>query len=349
MKHAVILGIIVALCAVPALAGAEPGPELCFADALELMYENNAALQIAQLNLEIAQIDYDKAMAAVLMSGSQQSAMQAEHSLERAKNSYRTARQNSYLETFRAYTDVLAGQRSVEVRELELVIAEHNFAVVQEKVRIGDAGKLDELSEMNRVEAARRNANSAKQSLAERERVLRRLLGLGEDAPLNLSAEFPLPVLSWTLAECIDKGLENSFTLWDQKSSLELQERQLETARIDGTPPIDLRRAELNAQIARLNLAREEESIVESITSAYYALGEALARYESAVRDWEIAQETYEIYRRQAEMGLITDMQLRQHRVSLLNAEGSLADALTAYLTSYIQFHHTLGLDGNIQ
>ena len=62
MKHAVILGIIVALCAVPALAGAEPGPELCFADALELMYENNAALQIAQLNLEIAQIDYDKAM-----------------------------------------------------------------------------------------------------------------------------------------------------------------------------------------------------------------------------------------------------------------------------------------------
>ena len=74
------------------------------------MYENNAALQIAQLNLEIAQIDYDKAMAAVLMSGSQQSAMQAEHSLERAKNSYRTARQNSYLETFRAYTDVLAGR-----------------------------------------------------------------------------------------------------------------------------------------------------------------------------------------------------------------------------------------------
>ena len=42
MKHAVVLGIIVALCAVPALAGAEPGPELCFADALELMYENNA-------------------------------------------------------------------------------------------------------------------------------------------------------------------------------------------------------------------------------------------------------------------------------------------------------------------
>jgi outer membrane protein TolC len=337
------------LAAVGSAAAEDMEETLSFAAAVELMYDNNTALHIAELNLEIAQIDYEKAMAANLMSGSQQSEMQAHHSLERAKNSYRTARQNSYLEVFRAYTDVLAARRLAEVRDLELIIAEHNFEVVQEKVRIGDAGKLDELSEMNRVEAARRNANSAQQGLAEKERVLRRLVGLAEDAPLVLSPEFPVPKLTLGLDECIQIALENSFTLWDQQYSLELQERQLETARISGTPPIDLRRAELNFEIARLNLEREEESIAESITAAYHSLGEALSRYESALRDLEIAEESFEIYRRQAEVGLITDMQLLQQKVSLLNSQGSVQDALTAYLISFIQFHHTLGLDGSIQ
>ena len=90
---------------------------------------------------------------------------------------------------------------------------------------------------MNRVEAARRNASSAQQGLAEKERVLRRLVGLAEDAPLVLSPEFPVPKLTLGLDECIQIALENSFTLWDQQYSLELQERQLETARISGTPP----------------------------------------------------------------------------------------------------------------
>lgn len=350
MRYVVWLVVLVMLFSAVGCAAAEGSVvELSFAKAVELMYEHNTALKVAALNLEIAQIDYEKAMAANLMSGSQQSEMQAQHSLERAKNSYRTSRQNAYLETFRAYTNVLAAERLVEVRELELVIAEHNFAVVQEKVRIGDAGKLDELAEMNRVETARRNAHNARQNLAESQRTLRRLLGLAEDVPLNLSAELPFPELSLSLEECVAIGTENSFTLWDLLHSLELQERQLEMARIDGTPPIDVKRAELNTQIARLNLEQEEASIVESITSAYCALEEALARYESAQRDWEIARERYDIYRRQAEAGIITEMQLLQEKVSLLNAQASLEDARVAYLTSYIQLHHTIGLDGSIQ
>ena len=341
--------LMITLVAAVLLSAQGLAQELSFDDAVELMYENNTTLKIAQLNLEIAQIDYDKAMASNLMSGSQHSAMQAEHSLERAKNTYRNTRQNSYLEIFRAYTDVLAAERTLEIRELELITAEHNFTVVQEKVRIGDAGKLDELQEMNRVEAARRNENTARQTLVEKQRVLRRLVGLSDDATLELSSDFPVPELELSLEDSIQIGLDNSFSLWDQEYSLELQERQLQTSRIDGTPPIDLKRAELNAQIARLNLEQEKTNIAESIASAYHSLVESRARYTSATRDWEIAQESYEIYERQAEIGLITDMQLLQQKISMLNSRNALVDASVGYLTSYIQFHHTLGLDGSIQ
>ena len=65
MKHLVWLAVCLALLAAVGSAAAEDMEEtLSFAAAVELMYDNNTALHIAELNLEIAQIDYEKAMAA---------------------------------------------------------------------------------------------------------------------------------------------------------------------------------------------------------------------------------------------------------------------------------------------
>lgn len=348
MKQRLWYIVAIILMLTTGMARAEDMERLSFSQAVELMNENNIALKIAGINWEIAEIDYQKAMASNLMSGSQQSQMQAEHSLERAKNSYNTSKRNNYLEIFRAYTNVLAAERALQVREYEFSIAEHNYAVIQEKVRIGDAGRIDDLQEMNKVESARRNKNLASQTLGENQRILKRLVGLDDNMNIQLSANFSVPEFSMTLEDSIKLGLENSFNLWDLKSSLELQERQLQMAKIDGTAPIDLRRSELNATISKFNLEQEQATIVENITSSFQSFNDNQVRYESAKRDWEIAQESYEIYRRQEELGLITTMQLLQQKVSMLNSQSSLEDAFVSYIISYIQFHHVLGLDGSI-
>ena len=339
--------LLSALGAVQALA--EAPPVLTFAQAVELMNEHNIALQIAQLNLELAELDYQKAAAANLLSSSQQSELQAQHSLARAKNTYLTAKRSNYLEMFRAYNDVLAARRTLEIRELERILAEHNYSIIQEKVRLGDAGRLEDLQELNRVEAARRNELTAQQNLAERERHFRRLTGLAEAAALVLQADFPLSILELSLEESIELGLQNSFSLYDQQFNLQLQERQLEAARLERSAPIDLQRAELSIKVSRLNLEQERASLVENITSAYHALADSRARLTSSQRDWEIAQETYEIYRQQAEAGLITEMQLLQQRIALLNSQHSLEEAKVAYLVSFLQFQHLLGVDGELQ
>jgi len=144
-------------------------------------------------------------------------------------------------------------------------------------------------------------------------------------------------------------GLQNSFSLYDQQFNLQLQERQLEAARLERSAPIDLQRAELSIKVSRLNLEQERASLVENITSASHALADSRARLTSSQRDWEIAQETYEIYRQQAEAGLITEMQLLQQRIALLNSQHSLEEAKVAYLVSFLQFQHLLGLDGDLQ
>ena len=341
--------ILIGLLTFTAPTRADSGQALTFHQAVELMNENNLSLQIARINLELAEIDYEKALASNLMSTSQQGQMQAEHNLERAKHTYRTAKRNNYLEVFRAYTEVLSTRRTLAIRELERKIADHDYTIVQEKVRIGDAGRLDDLREMNRLEAAKRAELTAKQNLVASEGQLRRLLGLGDDEDLVLTFDFALPELELTLEESLEMGLANSFTLRDQKTSLELQERQLQTAKIDGTAPIDVRRSELSIEVSRLNLEQEESNLAGNITSSFQSLADLKARFVSAERDWEIAQETYDLYRQQEERGLITEVQLLEQEISRLNSEHNRIEAQAAYLVAYLQFYHLLGLDGSLQ
>lgn len=217
MKHRLLYMVIIVFMAT-SMAGAEGIKQLDFAEAVKLMSENNITLQIAEMNWEIAEIDYQKAVASNLISASKQSEMQTEHNLERAKNTYNTSKRNNYLEIFRAYTSVLSAQRALEIRELEVTIAEHDYAVVQEKLRIGDAGRLDDLQEMNRVESARRNKNTASQALAESERVLQRLLGLDSDAKLELATGFSVPEFPMALDESIELGWKIVLTHLSEKS-----------------------------------------------------------------------------------------------------------------------------------
>lgn len=323
--------------------------QLEFSDAVKLMEENNTSLQIGEINFEVATIDYEKAKASNLLSSSRHSEMQADHNLARAENTYENLRHSVYLDLLKNYTNVIAAEKTVKVRELELVVAENNYKIMQEKIRIGDAGRVDDLQEMNKVEAARRSLNTAKQKLNEEIRDLKRLVGLDEEVILELSFDFSMPDLEQTLEESIDLGLENSFTLWDQTYNLDLQERQLETAKIENTPPIDLKRSKLQLQVAQLNLDQERTDIIDNISASYQGLLDSIDRFASIEREWEIAQETFDIYRRQEEIGLITEIQLMQHEVSLLNSQATLEEAIINHITNYLQFQKTLGLEGRLQ
>lgn len=319
--------------------------DVSFETAVNLLNEQSIALRIAELNLEIANLDYNRAVASNLMTDSEYSRLQAEHNLARAQNTYKTSKDSNFLEVFRKYTDVLAAERNVEIRQIEYVVAQHNYKVVQEKVRMGDASKLDDLRELNRLESAERTVESAKNTLAESIRALKSTLNLQAVDALTLTTVFALPKFELSLEQSLELALENSFDIWDRESSLTLQEMQLQKSRIDGTAPIDLKRAELNLEIARLNHERSLEDLSERITSSYQGLGQNRARYTSAQRELEIAKDSYAISKQQAEIGLITEIQLLESRLSLLRAESSLEDALVAYTISQIQFEQLIGME----
>lgn len=323
--------------------------ELSFADAVRLTNENNIALRIAELNLQIAELDFNRSIASNLMTDSQYAKLQAEYNLARAKNTYQTSKDSNFLDIFRNYTDVLSAQKNLDIRYYETIIAEHNYKIVQEKVRIGDASKLDDLRETNRLESAQRGEENAKNSLDDSIRSLKRLINLSQTEELSLITEFALPEFAMDLEECISIALENSFDVWDRESTLNLQEMQLQKSRIDGTPPIDITRAELNLEITRLNYERAQEDLVERVTSSLNTLDQNRARYASAARELEISQDSYKINEQQMKIGLITEIQLLDAKLALLRAESSLEDARVAYIVSYIQLKQLLGLDVELQ
>ncbi|HHU61391.1 MAG: TolC family protein [Bacillota bacterium] len=349
MKRNLILFIAILFLINGVAFAKDAAMELSFSHAIDLMEKNNTALQIAQINYKIATIDYEKAKASNLMSASRHSEMQAEHNFAKAKNTYENSKRSAYLELLKNYTNVLSAEQSVQIREHELIVAENNYKIMQEKIRIGDAGRIDDLQEMNKVESARRSLKAAQQKLDEETRDLKRFLGLSENTVVELSFDFSVPELEKTQDESIELGLENSFTLRDLKYNLEQQERQLETAKIEGIPPMDLERSQLSLEIARLNFEKEQSDITDNIIAQHQGLIDSTDRFANIEREWEIAQETYDIYRRQEEIGLITEIQLLQHKVSLLNSEANRKDAIVAHIISYLQFQNTLGLEGSLQ
>lgn len=318
-----------------------------FQAAVKLMEENDLELKIAKLNLDTAQLDYDKAVASNIGVSSVSSAMQAEFNLEQAKHSYQNALNSRYLDLLRKYTDIQSNQRTLDIRKVETIIAEHEHKIVLEKIRMGDAGRLDELRETNRLNNARLSEQIARDSLDESMRVLRQSLGLTEDT-YNLTTEFKLPELEFTLEQSIEIALDNSFEIWRHEYNLELDQLALDKARIDGTPPIDIRRLELEKQIAELQLQQARTDLVEDVTSSFSALEQSLAQYNGAEREYEIAAESHSISKRQAEAGLITDIQLEESRLDLREAEQSRQDALVSYIINYLQFKQLLGMDGRL-
>lgn len=319
--------------------------ELSFADAVSYMNENSIALKIAQLNLELATLDYKRALATNLANESQHSKLQAEYNLARAQQAFKNSKESNYLEVLKKYTDIMSASRNLEVREYESKIAEHNFMIVQKKIALGEANKLDELRELNRLEGVRRAEEQAKSNLTEGIRALKTILALDEEVQISLTSSFALPEFTLSLEECLQLAFKNSFDIWEREMGLELQEIQLQKSKIDGLVPLELEKTELNMEIARLNFERAQEDLKEKITANHHSLTQTKIRYLSTERELEISQASYQISQQQAKLGLITDMQMLEAQLSLLKAENALDDALTAYMIAKIQFEQLLGLE----
>src|SRR5690606_32590369 len=127
----------------------------------------------------------------------------------------------------------------------------------------------------------------------------------------------------WTLEETLVYALKHSFSVWERETNLRIAEMDLEALRAQDPAPLQLQKAENNFRITQLNALKADRSFRNSVANAYHSLMDAARRLESAKVEYELALASFEVERRQYELGLTTDTEWEQAQLDRINAEQS--------------------------
>lgn len=324
-------------------AGGEPGQviELTLAEAVRLAFEHDVDHEIARLTWENARIDNMIARASGPLT--QYEELQRELQERRAENNYLSSRQSLVLNVVQEYFELKQAAVQAEVARRQAELARRQLEIVRQMVAIGERHPSEELREQNRVAAAELAAENAERTYRNREEALRLRLGLPEGVTL-VPVDEPVAIpFDWTLEETLVYALKHSFSVWERETNLRIAEMDLEALRAQDPAPLQLQKAENNFRITQLNALKADRSFRNSVANAYHSLMDAARRLESAKVEYELALASFEVARRQYELGLTTDTEWEQAQLDRINVEQSYRDSVFSYMRARLDLLNLIG------
>lgn len=105
----------------------------------------------------------------------------------------------------------------------------------------------------------------------------------------------------------------------------------------------DQYRAELEARQSELRIQQLKKQIRIEVRNAQYALEQSVARVESARKARDLAQKTFEIMKKEQELGAGSNYQTLTAQRDLSVAESALVAAMTAYQKAKIELERSVG------
>lgn len=327
-------------------AGGEPVDktlDLTVEAAVELALMHDIDHEIALLRWENARIDSRIAQAGGPVSDFDR--LQREINERQAERNYKAARNNVIIGTVGDYFNLQQSWRTLEIRTREAQVAQEELALVRERVRIGGSTPQEEAREEIRVsgieldaEIARRNYERARDQFLQR-------LGLDSDVQLNLTEEPVVHAFSLSLEQVLNHAATETFEAWEREASLDVARLNLENQRTQNPPPLVLAQAENELSIATSEAAKSEADYKAQVTDAYYAVVDARRRIETAEVERTLAEQVWDMTRRQVEAGLRTQLDLKQAEIERLEGELNYYNSLNGYVTARLNLLNLLGMN----
>lgn len=319
--------------------------EMNLSQAINLALENNLSLKIAHLDLENAQIDYEKTKADNLLIGSRYIELQGDLGLLQAKDNYNNIRNQVIIDVVQKYLQLTQTKKNIMVTGKELELERKLLEEVKAQVQSGHKGSLDLLQQENKYHNAVFNLEKANDDYYQSFKEFKLELGLtnqGEEE-LNLT-EMDYPKI-WEISEeeALKKAIENSFTLELRRRQIELAEVDLERAEVAASPELDLRQLTNNKELASLNYEKTQKELNNSISEQYYTYKQAINSLDLSQQNLIQAQENNNIITEQVKAGLKTKSDLLSAEISLLQAEYNLKSAILDYYMSKLTLQQLMG------
>ena len=326
------------------LMGAEL-KELNLSQAINLALENNLNLKIANLDLENAQIDYEKTKANNLLTKSRYIELQGDLGLLQAKDNYTQTRNQVIIDVVQKYLQLNQAKKNIIAKNKEVELEKNLLEEVKAQVKAGHKGSLDLLRQENKYYNAIFNLEKANDDYHQSFREFKLELGLNnqEEEEFNLG-EVDYPKI-WEISEeeVLKKAIENSFVLELRKRQIELAKVDLERAEVAASPELDLRKLRNNIELANLNFNKTQKELNNSIRKQFYTYKQAINNLDLSQQNLNQAQENNTIVVDQVKAGLKTKNDLLSAEISLLQAEHNLKSVILNYYMAKLTMQKLIG------
>ncbi len=339
-----ILFLIIFFIFSGALFAAEP-KEINLSQAINLAIENNLNLKIANLDLENAQIDYEKTKANNLLTESRYIELQGDLGLLQAKDNYNQTRNEVIIDVVQKYLQLNQAKRNITTKSKEAELEKNLLEEINAQVKAGHKGSLDLLQQENKYHNAVFNLEKANDDYYQSFREFKLELGLVNQS----EEEFILSVIdfpkAWEISEeeALKKAMENSFTLELSKRQIELNEVDLERAEVAASPKLDLQKLKNNVELANLNYDKTQKELNNSISKQFYTYRQAINSLDLSQQNLNQAQENNSILVEQVNAGLKTKSDLLSAEITLLQAEYDLESTILNYYMSKLNLQQLMG------
>ena len=340
----IILFLIIFFIFSGVLYAAEP-EEINLSQAINLALENNLNLKIANLDLENAQIDYEKTKANNLLTESRYIELQGDLGLLQAKDNYNQTGNEVIIDVAQKYLQLNQARKNITAKSKEAELEKNLLEEVKAQVKAGYKGNLDLLGQESNYNNAVFNLEKANDDYHQSFREFKLELGLNdqEEEEFNL-VEVDCPQV-WQIGEeeALKQAIENSFILELRKRQIELDKIDLERAEVAASPELDLRKLKNNIELSNLNFNKTQKELSNSIKKQFYAYKQSINSLDLSQQNLNQALENNSIIIDQVKAGLKTKNDLLSAEISLLQAEYSLNSTILNYYTAKLTLQKLVG------
>jgi outer membrane protein TolC len=329
----------------PGVLYATEPKETNLSQSINLALENNLNLKIANLDLENAQIDYQKTKATNLLTESRYIELQGDLGLLQAKDNYNQIRNEVIIDVVQKYLQLNQAKRNITAKSKEVELKKNLLEEVKAQVKAGHKGNLDLLRQENEYNNAVFDLEKANDDYHQFFREFKLELGLNnqEGEGFNL-VEVDSPEI-WQIdeEEALKKAIENSFILELGKRQIELAKVDLERAEVAASPELDLRKLRNNIELANFNFNKTQKELANSIRKQFYAYKQTINSLDLSQQNLNQAQDNNSIIIDQVKAGLKTKNDLLSAEISLLQADYNLNSAILNYYTTKLTMQKLIG------
>lgn len=291
--------------------------------------------------------------------------------VESASLTTQREQENLKLNVIKAYYDALESKKTVGVRQETVDKYQEHFTNVSQLYAAGSKAKIDVIRSQVELSDARQNLIKAENSYEVDLAELRNYLNIDRSEPLNLTTDFSYLAFDKDMGACLDYAYANRKDLLVDKNKLLQQEQAIKAAKAGYLPTLNLsvglsdsqrfhpssensygtsatvgldwnifdsgvtraqvKSAETDRDIAKLNYLKDKENIDLAVRQAYYNMREAEKRFNStqdavhqAEEDAFIAREKY-----RAGEGLMLD---------IIDAQEALSTARLNYISAQYDY-----------